>query len=119
VMIPRRRSPTDRQGIEFDYLLLHASFALRADGFGQRWMVNSNPEPSSTDYEHQRRLYFEPLTIETVLNVIESGGPEKGLIVPVFRRPDHPLKLALPLPALAWPTPEGLGPGHQAVGHLT
>ncbi|MEI6351352.1 MAG: carbamoyl-phosphate synthase large subunit [Verrucomicrobiota bacterium] len=58
------------QGIEFDYCCVHASFALRAAGF-ETIMVNSNPETVSTDYDTSDRLYFEPLTLEDVLNIYE------------------------------------------------
>src|SRR5690349_12615806 len=58
------------QGIEFDYCCVHASFALKEDGF-QTIMVNSNPETVSTDYDTSDRLYFEPLTLEDVLHVYE------------------------------------------------
>ena len=59
------------QGIEFDYCCVHASFALRDAGF-ETVMVNCNPETVSTDYDTVDRLYFEPLTHEDVLNVIEA-----------------------------------------------
>ncbi|MDM7952684.1 MAG: carbamoyl-phosphate synthase large subunit [Cyanobium sp. CZS 25K] len=84
------------QGIEFDYCCCHASFALRAAGFATV-MVNSNPETVSTDYDTSDRLYFEPLTLEDVLNVIEAEKPE-GVIVQFGGQ--TPLKLALPL--LRW-----------------
>ncbi len=58
------------QGIEFDYCCVHASFALREDGF-ETLMVNSNPETVSTDYDTSDRLYFEPLTLEDVLHIYE------------------------------------------------
>ncbi|MCS1407667.1 MAG: Carbamoyl-phosphate synthase large chain [Verrucomicrobia subdivision 3 bacterium] len=58
------------QGIEFDYCCVHASFALREDGF-ETLMINSNPETVSTDYDTSDRLYFEPLTLEDVLHVYE------------------------------------------------
>jgi carbamoyl-phosphate synthase large subunit len=58
------------QGIEFDYCCVHASFALKEDGF-ETLMVNSNPETVSTDYDTSDRLYFEPLTLEDVLNIYE------------------------------------------------
>ena len=59
------------QGIEFDYCCVHASFALRDAGY-ETIMVNCNPETVSTDYDTSDRLYFEPLTYEDVLNVIEA-----------------------------------------------
>ena len=62
------------QGIEFDYCCVHASFALRDAGF-ETIMVNCNPETVSTDYDTCDRLYFEPLTLEDVLNVIEAERP--------------------------------------------
>ncbi len=84
------------QGIEFDYCCCHASFALRQAGFATV-MVNSNPETVSTDYDTSDRLYFEPLTLEDVLNVIEAEKPE-GVIVQFGGQ--TPLKLAIPL--LRW-----------------
>ncbi len=67
------------QGIEFDYCCVHAVQALRADGF-ETIMVNCNPETVSTDYDVADRLYFEPLTLEDVLAVIELERPE-GVVV--------------------------------------
>jgi carbamoyl-phosphate synthase large subunit len=67
------------QGIEFDYCCVHASLALRADGF-ETIMVNCNPETVSTDYDTSDRLYFEPLTLEDVLEIIAVEKPE-GVIV--------------------------------------
>jgi carbamoyl-phosphate synthase large subunit len=81
------------QGIEFDYCCCHASFALSQAGY-ETIMVNSNPETVSTDYDTSDRLYFEPLTREDVLNIIEAEQPE-GLIVQFGGQ--TPLKLALPL----------------------
>lgn len=81
------------QGIEFDYCCCHASFSLREDGF-ETIMVNSNPETVSTDYDTSDRLYFEPLTKEDVLNIIEAENPE-GIIVQFGGQ--TPLKLAVPL----------------------
>ena len=81
------------QGIEFDYCCCHASYALRADGY-ETIMVNSNPETVSTDYDTSDRLYFEPLTKEDVLNIIEAEQPE-GIIVQFGGQ--TPLKLAVPL----------------------
>ena len=94
-----RREPTDRkkimilgggpnrigQGIEFDYCCVHAAFALREDGF-ETIMVNCNPETVSTDYDTSDRLYFEPLTLEDVLEIVrrrEAGGRDRAV-----RRPD-------------------------------
>ena len=81
------------QGIEFDYCCCHASFALRDAGF-ETIMVNSNPETVSTDYDTSDRLYFEPLTKEDVLNIIEAENPE-GIIIQFGGQ--TPLKLAVPL----------------------
>ena len=67
------------QGIEFDYCCVHAAFALREDGY-ETIMVNCNPETVSTDYDTSDRLYFEPLTLEDVLEVIEVEKPA-GVIV--------------------------------------
>jgi carbamoyl-phosphate synthase large subunit len=67
------------QGIEFDYCCCHASFALREAGF-ETIMVNCNPETVSTDYDTSDRLYFEPLTFEDVMNIVEVERPE-GIIV--------------------------------------
>jgi carbamoylphosphate synthase large subunit/REP element-mobilizing transposase RayT len=67
------------QGIEFDYCCVHAAFALREIGF-ETIMVNSNPETVSTDYDTSDKLYFEPLTLEDVLNIYEQELP-KGVIV--------------------------------------
>jgi carbamoyl-phosphate synthase large subunit len=71
------------QGIEFDYACVHASFALSAAGY-ETVMVNCNPETVSTDYDTSGRLYFEPLTLEDVLEVVhaeQQSGPVAGLIV--------------------------------------
>ena len=67
------------QGIEFDYCCVHAAFALRELGF-ETIMVNSNPETVSTDYDTSDKLYFEPLTLEDVLNIYDQEQPE-GVIV--------------------------------------
>src|SRR6266513_2260367 len=67
------------QGIEFDYCCVHAAFALREDGF-ETVMVNCNPETVSTDYDTSDKLFFEPLTLEDVLNIYEQELPE-GVIV--------------------------------------
>lgn len=83
------------QGIEFDYCCVHASFALREAGF-ETIMVNCNPETVSTDYDTSDRLYFEPLTYEDVMNVIEAENPI-GVIVSLGGQ--TPLKLADRLPA--------------------
>jgi carbamoyl-phosphate synthase large subunit len=71
------------QGIEFDYACVHASFALREAGY-ETVMVNCNPETVSTDYDTSSRLYFEPLTLEDVLEVVhaeQASGPVAGVIV--------------------------------------
>jgi carbamoyl-phosphate synthase large subunit len=81
------------QGIEFDYCCVHAVFALKEAGY-ETIMVNCNPETVSTDYDTADRLYFEPLTIEDVLNIIELEKPE-GVIVQFGGQ--TPLKLAVPL----------------------
>jgi carbamoyl-phosphate synthase large subunit len=81
------------QGIEFDYCCCHASFALRADGF-ESIMVNCNPETVSTDYDTSDRLYFEPLTLEDVLAIVEKEKPS-GVIVQFGGQ--TPLNLALEL----------------------
>ncbi|MBD1935942.1 carbamoyl-phosphate synthase large subunit [Microcoleus sp. FACHB-68] len=81
------------QGIEFDYCCCHASYSLREQGF-ETIMVNSNPETVSTDYDTSDRLYFEPLTKEDVLNIIEAENPE-GIIIQFGGQ--TPLKLAVPL----------------------
>jgi len=82
------------QGIEFDYCCVHASFALRDAGF-ETVMVNCNPETVSTDYDTSDRLYFEPLTREDVLNVIEAEQPV-GVVVGLGGQ--TPLKLSGQLP---------------------
>ena len=81
------------QGIEFDYCCCHASFALRGDGF-ETVMVNCNPETVSTDYDTSDRLYFEPLTLEDVLAIVEREKPS-GVIVQFGGQ--TPLNLALEL----------------------
>jgi carbamoyl-phosphate synthase large subunit len=96
------------QGIEFDYCCVHASLALRADGF-ETIMVNCNPETVSTDYDTSDRLYFEPLTLEDVLEVVDLEKPE-GVIVQFGGQ--TPLKLARALEANGVPiigtTPESI-----------
>ena len=84
------------QGIEFDYCCCHASFAAQEQGI-TTVMVNSNPETVSTDYDTSDSLYFEPLTLEDVLNVIEVEQPD-GVVVQFGGQ--TPLKLAIPL--LKW-----------------
>ncbi|HEX5664561.1 MAG TPA: carbamoyl-phosphate synthase large subunit, partial [Xanthomonadaceae bacterium] len=83
------------QGIEFDYCCVHAALALREDGF-ETIMVNCNPETVSTDYDTSDRLYFEPLTLEDVLAIVEVEKP-KGVIVQYGGQ--TPLKLARALEA--------------------
>ena len=87
------------QGIEFDYCCVHAAFALRELGV-EAIMVNCNPETVSTDYDTSDRLYFEPLTLEDVLNVVEKERPV-GVIVQFGGQ--TPLKLAVPLQKLGVP----------------
>jgi carbamoyl-phosphate synthase large subunit len=87
------------QGIEFDYCCVHASFALSKAGF-ETIMVNCNPETVSTDYDTSDRLYFEPLTLEDVLEIVHVEKP-KGLIVQYGGQ--TPLKLAVPLHELGVP----------------
>ena len=81
------------QGIEFDYCCVHAVYALRELGY-ETIMVNCNPETVSTDYDTADRLYFEPLTLEDVLNIIDTEKPE-GVILQFGGQ--TPLKLAVPL----------------------
>ncbi len=83
------------QGIEFDYCCVHASFALRAAGY-ETIMVNCNPETVSTDYDTSDRLYFEPLTREDVLDIIDAERPERVI---VSLGGQTPLKLAGQIPA--------------------
>jgi carbamoyl-phosphate synthase large subunit len=87
------------QGIEFDYCCVHAAFALRELGV-EAIMVNCNPETVSTDYDTSDRLYFEPLTLEDVLNIVEKERP-LGVIVQFGGQ--TPLKLAVPLQNLGVP----------------
>jgi len=81
------------QGIEFDYCCVHSSFALHDMGY-ETIMVNCNPETVSTDYDTSDRLYFEPLTFEDVMNIVEAEKP-KGVIIQFGGQ--TPLKLALRL----------------------
>ena len=87
------------QGIEFDYCCVHAAFALKELGV-EAIMVNCNPETVSTDYDTSDRLYFEPLALEDVLNIVEREQPE-GVIVQFGGQ--TPLKLAVPLQRLGVP----------------
>ncbi len=100
------------QGIEFDYCCVHASFSLRDAGF-ETVMVNCNPETVSTDYDTSDRLYFEPLTREDVMNVIEAetvaaGGVEPRVIVSLGGQ--TPLKLSglIPERMVAGTSPESI-----------
>jgi carbamoyl-phosphate synthase large subunit len=91
------------QGIEFDYSCVHASFALREAGY-ETVMVNCNPETVSTDYDTSSRLYFEPLTLEDVLEVVraeQAAGPVVGVIVQIGGQ--TPLGLARALKAAGVP----------------
>lgn len=87
------------QGIEFDYCCVHAVLALKEDGF-ESIMINCNPETVSTDYDISDRLYFEPLTLESVLSIVEREKP-KGVIVQFGGQ--TPLKLAAELESLGVP----------------
>jgi carbamoyl-phosphate synthase large subunit len=102
------------QGIEFDYACVHASFALAAAGY-ETVMVNCNPETVSTDYDTSGRLYFEPLTLEDVLEVVaaeQAAGPVAGVIVQLGGQ--TPLGLARDLAAAGVPI---VGTSPQAI-HL-
>ena len=96
------------QGIEFDYCCVHASYALKEEGF-ETIMVNCNPETVSTDYDTSDRLYFEPLTFEDVMAIVEEEKPE-GVIVQFGGQ--TPLNLARQLKAAGVPivgtTPESI-----------
>ena len=96
------------QGIEFDYCCCHAVFAARELGY-DTVMINSNPETVSTDYDTADRLYFEPVTLENVLNIVEAEKPV-GLIVQLGGQ--TPLNLAVPLERAGAPilgtTPESI-----------
>jgi len=87
------------QGIEFDYCCVHAALALRDEGY-ETIMVNCNPETVSTDYDTSDRLYFEPLTLEDVLEIVHRESPE-GVIVQYGGQ--TPLNLARPLEAAGVP----------------
>ncbi len=87
------------QGIEFDYCCVHAAFAMREDGY-ETIMVNCNPETVSTDYDTSDRLYFEPLTLEDVLEIVHKEAP-LGIIVQYGGQ--TPLKLAEDLAAAGAP----------------
>lgn len=96
------------QGIEFDYCCVHASFALREEGY-ESIMVNSNPETVSTDYDTSDKLYFEPLTLEDVLHIVRTEKPH-GVIVQFGGQ--TPLNLAKGLHAAGVPI---LGTSHDAI----
>ena len=81
------------QGIEFDYCCVHAAFALKEEDY-ETIMVNCNPETVSTDYDTSDKLYFEPLTMEEVMNIVDREKPD-GVIVQFGGQ--TPLKLALAL----------------------
>ena len=99
------------QGIEFDYCCCHASYQASANGY-KTIMVNSNPETVSTDYDTSDILYFEPVTLEDVLNIIEAENPY-GLIVQFGGQ--TPLKLSLPL--FKWlQSEEGIKSGSRILG---
>ena len=99
------------QGIEFDYCCCHASYQLQEEGF-ETIMINSNPETVSTDYDTSDTLYFEPLTLEDVINVIEIEKPS-GIIIQFGGQ--TPLKLSLPL--LSWiNSEEGKATGSKIIG---
>ena len=96
------------QGIEFDYCCVHASYALREKGY-ETVMVNCNPETVSTDYDTSDRLYFEPLTFEDVMNVVEAEQPA-GVIVTLGGQ--TPIKLARQLEKAGVPL---MGTGSDAI----
>ncbi|WP_462320526.1 carbamoyl-phosphate synthase large subunit [Halochromatium sp.] len=98
------------QGIEFDYCCVHAAFALRDDGF-ETIMVNCNPETVSTDYDTSDRLYFEPLTVEDVLAIVDTERPY-GVIVQYGGQ--TPLKLARDLEAAGVPI---IGTSPDSIDH--
>lgn len=98
------------QGIEFDYCCVHAALALREDGY-ETIMVNCNPETVSTDYDTSDRLYFESLTLEDVLEIVELEKP-KGVIVQFGGQ--TPLKLARALEAAGVPI---IGTSPDAIDH--
>jgi len=81
------------QGIEFDYCCVHASFALREEGY-ESIMINCNPETVSTDYDTSDKLYFEPVTVEDVLNIVKKENPI-GVILQFGGQ--TPLNIAIPL----------------------
>jgi carbamoyl-phosphate synthase large subunit len=98
------------QGIEFDYCCCHAAYSLKDAGY-ETIMVNSNPETVSTDYDTSDRLYFEPLTKEDVLNIIEAEKPV-GIIIQFGGQ--TPLKLAVPLQQYLQQLSQSPAPNHQS-----
>ena len=94
------------QGIEFDYCCVHASFALRDAGF-ETIMVNCNPETVSTDYDTSDRLYFEPLTHEDVMNILDAENPV-GVIVSLGGQTPLKLSNTLPVELIAGTSPESI-----------
>ena len=94
------------QGIEFDYCCVHASFALREAGF-ETIMINCNPETVSTDYDTSDRLYFEPLTHEDVMNVLEAEKPV-GVIVSLGGQTPLKLSNSLPRELIVGTSPESI-----------
>jgi len=94
------------QGIEFDYCCVHASFALRDAGF-ETIMVNCNPETVSTDYDTSDRLYFEPLTHEDVMNIIDAEKPV-GVIVSLGGQTPLKLSNTLPVELIAGTSPASI-----------
>ena len=94
------------QGIEFDYCCVHASFALRDAGF-ETIMVNCNPETVSTDYDTSDRLYFEPLTHEDVMNILDAENPV-GVIVSLGGQTPLKLSNTLPVELVAGTSPESI-----------
>ncbi len=99
------------QGIEFDYCCCHASYQLQKEGYNTI-MLNSNPETVSTDYDTSDSLYFEPLTLEDVLNILEFERPD-GIIIQFGGQ--TPLKLAMPI--FNWlKSEEGLKTGTKVLG---
>ena len=94
------------QGIEFDYCCVHASFALRDAGF-ETIMVNCNPETVSTDYDTSDRLYFEPLTHEDVMNILDAEKPV-GVIVSLGGQTPLKLSNTLPVELIAGTSPESI-----------
>ena len=94
------------QGIEFDYCCVHASFALRDAGF-ETIMVNCNPETVSTDYDTSDRLYFEPLTHEDVMNILDAEKPV-GVIVSLGGQTPLKLSNTLPVELIAGTSPASI-----------